>query len=103
MRQRPALRPSGSGCGVIGLQIESNPPGCVISLTEGAPGSSVSEVMTITNTSSSVYTLSLKAEGANNNAPWRPERPGAPGLDVPVDEADLASSCACRTDGAIVS
>jgi hypothetical protein len=62
--------PGGSGCGTAGLQVESNPPGCVISLTEGAPGSSVSEVMTITNTSSSIYTLSLQAEGANNNALW---------------------------------
>jgi hypothetical protein len=62
---------SGSGeCGTPGLQIVSNPPGCVVSLAGGAPGSSVSEVMTITNTSSSVYTVSLKAEGANNNHLW---------------------------------
>jgi hypothetical protein len=62
---------SGSGdCGTPGLQIVSNPAGCVVSMASGAPGSSVSEVMTITNTSSSVYTVSLKAEGANNNHLW---------------------------------
>ena len=62
---------SGSGaCGTPGLQIDSNPPGCVVSVASGAPGSSVSEVMTITNTSSSVYTVSLRAEGANNNHLW---------------------------------
>jgi hypothetical protein len=60
----------GTGCGTSGLQIDSNPPGCVVSVPSGAPGSSVSEVMTITNTSSSVYTVSLKAEGANNNHLW---------------------------------
>ena len=61
---------SGGTCGTSGLQIESNPPGCVVTLTAGGPGDSASGVMTITNTSSSVYTLSLKAEGANNNHLW---------------------------------
>ena len=60
----------GGDCGTAGLQIVSTPPGCVVSVASGAPGSAVSEVMTITNTSSSVYTVSLKAEGANNNHLW---------------------------------
>jgi len=63
--------PSGGGaCGTAGLQIESTPPGCIVSIAGGAPGSSASAVMTITNTSSSTYTLSLRAEGANDNALW---------------------------------
>ncbi len=67
----PSGGSGGSGeCGTPGLQVVSNPPGCVVSMATGAPGSSVSEVMTITNTSSSVYTVSLKAEGANDNHLW---------------------------------
>ena len=60
----------GGDCGTTGLMIVSTPPGCVVSIASGAPGSSVSEVMTITNTSSSVYIVSLKAEGANDNHLW---------------------------------
>jgi hypothetical protein len=58
-------------CGVPGLQIDSAPPGCVMVLTNAAPGDSISEVMTITNTSDTPYTVSLKAEGANNNHLWQ--------------------------------
>jgi hypothetical protein len=62
---------AGSGdCGTPGLMIVSAPPGCVVSLANAGPGSSASEVLTITNTSSSVYIVSLKAEGTNNNNLW---------------------------------
>jgi len=47
------------------------PAGCVISITNAAPGDSVSEVMTITNTSDSPYTLSFRAVGPNNNHLWQ--------------------------------
>lgn len=60
----------GGACGTAGLQIVSTPPGCIVSIAQAAPGSSASAVMTITNTSSSTYTLSLRAEGANNNSLW---------------------------------
>jgi hypothetical protein len=60
----------GGACGTAGLQIVSTPPGCIVSIAQGTPGSSASAVMTITNTSSSTYTLSLQAEGANDNALW---------------------------------
>ena len=58
-------------CGTPGIQIDSAPPGCVISITNAAPGDSVSEVMTITNTSGSPYTLSFRAVGPNNNHLWQ--------------------------------
>jgi len=58
-------------CGVAGIQIDSAPPGCVISISNAAPGDSVSEVMTITNTSGSPYTLSFRAVGPNNNHLWQ--------------------------------
>jgi hypothetical protein len=61
---------SGS-CGVPGVQIDSTPPGCVIAISNAAPGDSASEVMTITNTSDTPYTLSLKATGLNNNHLWQ--------------------------------
>jgi hypothetical protein len=67
----PSGGSGGSGdCGTPGLMIVSTPPGCVISLTSAGPGGSATEVMTITNTSSSVYTVSQKAEGPNNNHLW---------------------------------
>lgn len=61
---------SGS-CGAPGIQIDSAPPGCVIAISNAAPGDSASEVMTITNTSDTPYTLSLKATGANDNHLWQ--------------------------------
>ena len=57
-------------CGISGIQIDSNPPGCVISIGNAAPGDSVSEVMTITNTSGTTYTLALRAEDANHDHLW---------------------------------
>jgi hypothetical protein len=76
-------------CGVAGIQIESTPPGCVITLSRAAPGDSVTEVMTITNTSDTSYVLSVKAEGANNNHLWQDlelgiwQVPGPPPASLP--------------------
>jgi spore coat-associated protein N len=58
-------------CGTAGIQIDSTPPGCVITLTNAAPGDSVSELMTITNTSDTTYTLGFRAVGASNNHLWQ--------------------------------
>jgi hypothetical protein len=58
-------------CGTPGIQIDSAPPGCVISISNAAPGDSVSEVMTITNTTGSPYTLSFRAVGPNDNHLWQ--------------------------------
>ena len=57
-------------CGIPGIQIDSNPPGCVITIGNAAPGDSVSEVMTITNTSGTTYTLALRAEDATHDHLW---------------------------------
>ena len=62
--------PAGGTCGIPGIQIDSNPPGCVISIGNAAPGDSVSEVMTVTNTSGVSYTLALRAEDANHDHLW---------------------------------
>jgi hypothetical protein len=43
--------PASGTCGIPGIEIDSNPPGCVISIGNAVPGDSVSEVMTVTNTS----------------------------------------------------
>jgi hypothetical protein len=61
---------SGS-CGTPGIQIDSSPPGCVVSISNAAPGDSVSEVMTITNTTGAPYQLKFRAVGANNNHLWQ--------------------------------
>ena len=61
---------SGS-CGTPGIEIDSAPPGCVLAISTAAPGDSVSEVVTITNTSDTTYTLELRALGANNNHLWQ--------------------------------
>lgn len=61
---------SGS-CGTPGIQIDSAPPGCVLAISTAAPGDSVSEVVTITNTSDTTYTLELRALGADNNHLWQ--------------------------------
>lgn len=58
-------------CGIPGIQIDSAPAGCVISLANAAPGDSVSEIMTITNTTGAPYTLSIRAVGPNNNPLWQ--------------------------------
>jgi hypothetical protein len=57
---------AGARCGTAGLTIASDHQGCVIHAVDMAPGDSVSEVMTITNTSGSPYTLSLRAGGTQN-------------------------------------
>jgi hypothetical protein len=62
--------PVSGTCGIPGIQIDSNPPGCVVSIGNAAPGDSVSEVMTITNTSGTTYTLALRAEDANHDHLW---------------------------------
>jgi hypothetical protein len=54
-----------------GIQIDSAPPGCVIAISNAVPGDSVSEVMTITNTSDTTYTLGFRALGANDNHLWQ--------------------------------
>jgi len=61
----------GSSCGVAGLKIVSSAAGCVISIANAAPGDSTSELMTITNTSDTPYTVSLKVEGPNDNHLWQ--------------------------------
>ena len=58
-------------CGVAGIQIDSSPPGCVLSIATASPGDSASEIMTITNTTGSPYNLMLKVEGAHNNHIWQ--------------------------------
>jgi hypothetical protein len=58
-------------CGVPGIQVDSAPPGCVIIFTKAAPGDSVSEIMTITNTTGAPYTLAFRATGPNNNHLWQ--------------------------------
>jgi hypothetical protein len=62
--------PGTGTCGIPGIQIDSNPPGCVITIGNAAPGDSVSEVMTVTNTSGTTYTLALRAEDANHDHLW---------------------------------
>ena len=62
--------PGTGTCGIAGIQIDSSPPGCVISIGNAGPGDSVSEVMTITNTSGTTYTLALRAEDANHDHLW---------------------------------
>jgi hypothetical protein len=58
-------------CGVAGIQIDSSPPGCVLSIGTASPGDSVSETMTIENTSGSPYDLMLKVEGPQNSHLWQ--------------------------------
>ena len=58
-------------CGVPGLSVDSNLPGCTLTIASAAPGDSVSETFTIQNTSGSAYTLSFMAGGANNNHLWQ--------------------------------
>ncbi len=58
-------------CGTAGIEIDSNPAGCVISIANAVPGDSVSEVMTITNTTGAAYTLEFEATGPNNNHLWQ--------------------------------
>ena len=62
--------PASGTCRIPGIEIESNPPGCVISIGNAVPGDSVSEVMTVTNTSGTTYTLALRAEDANHDHLW---------------------------------
>lgn len=57
---------SGGGkgdCGTTGLSIVTNLPNCRIYVVNQAPGDGTVEHLTITNTSSSTYTLSLEATG----------------------------------------
>jgi hypothetical protein len=56
---------------VPGLSIDSNLPGCTLSIPTASPGDSASETFTIQNTSGSPYTLSFMASGANNNHIWQ--------------------------------
>jgi hypothetical protein len=58
-------------CGVPGISITSDQPGCVLTVARARPGDSVSEVMTVRNTSGSSYTLSLEAVGPNDNHLWQ--------------------------------
>jgi len=58
--------PSGTSCGTTGLRIVSNLSSCRIVAVNLAPGDSASEQMTITNTADQAYTLSLRAEGTQN-------------------------------------
>jgi hypothetical protein len=58
-------------CGSAGLSVDSSLPGCTLSITNASPGDSVTEMFTLQNTSGSPYTLSFKAQGANNNHLWQ--------------------------------
>lgn len=60
----------GSGdCGGDGISIQTDPlhPGCVIELYNAKPGDEEHEVLKITNSSTTPYTLALKAEGTHNH------------------------------------
>jgi hypothetical protein len=61
---------SGS-CGVPGIEVDSTAPGCVITLANASPGDSVTEVMTITNTTGASYTLAFRATGAQTSHLWQ--------------------------------
>lgn len=54
-------------CGVAGIQVDSTAAGCTISIANAAPGDSISEIWTITNTTGAAYTLSIKAAATNNH------------------------------------
>ena len=77
-------------CGVAGLQIDSSPVGCVLAISNAVPGDTASEVMTITNTSDTPYTVSLKAEGTHNSHLWQDlemavwDTTGAPPVTFPT-------------------
>jgi hypothetical protein len=57
----------GPECGVPGISIHSSASGCHIDGTNLRPGDSATELVEITNTSSSTYTLSLRASGTQNH------------------------------------
>jgi hypothetical protein len=57
---------SSGGCGTTGLSIVSDLHRCRIVVVHEAPGDSAREELTITNTSSSSYTLSFEATGTPN-------------------------------------
>ncbi|HZD86459.1 MAG TPA: hypothetical protein VE088_00460 [Gaiellaceae bacterium] len=60
-------RTGGAGnCGTKGLSIVSDLPHCRIHVVDQAPGDSTFEHLTIENTSSSRYTLSLQVQGSEN-------------------------------------
>jgi hypothetical protein len=57
----------GDACNSVeGLSITSDQPDCRFVLVNAKPGDSVHELLTITNTSDSRYTLKLKIEGSQN-------------------------------------
>jgi len=60
-----------AACGVPGIAITRDHPGCVLTIAGARPGDSVSETMTVQNTSGSSYTLSLEAVGPNDNHLWQ--------------------------------
>ncbi|HVA31294.1 MAG TPA: hypothetical protein VMU58_08480, partial [Gaiellaceae bacterium] len=62
---------SPGACGTPGISITSTIPNCTIVFGNSAPGDSTSEILTITNTSGSPYTLSLRASGSHNSSLWR--------------------------------
>jgi hypothetical protein len=62
---------SAGACGTPGIAITSTLPSCTIVFGNGGPGDSMSEILTITNTSGSPYTLSLRAGGSQSSALWQ--------------------------------
>ena len=54
-------------CGVAGIEVEHDAAGCTIAHLERAPGDSISETWTITNTTGAPYLLSIKAEATPSN------------------------------------
>lgn len=66
---------SSGSCGAPGIAIESNLAGCRIDARNMRPGDSTAELVTVTNTSDSTYTLSLRATGTQNHL-WQDLRLG---------------------------
>jgi hypothetical protein len=58
-------------CGVPGVAVTSTPAGCTLVINSGAPGDAVQETLTITNTTGAPYTLSVDADGPNDNHLWQ--------------------------------
>jgi hypothetical protein len=65
----------GASCGTTGLTITSDHSTCLLHAVNMAPGGSVSEVMAIRNDTSQTLTLSLRADGTQNQL-WQDLRLG---------------------------
>ncbi len=52
---------------MAGIEVDTTAAGCTIAIANGAPGDSISETWTITNTTGAPYTLSIKADATPSN------------------------------------